>query len=102
VVSTTTAGREGRAQRRGGVETVAAGHLDVEERDVRGGLQSGGHHLGARTDLRHHLDVGLQAEHRGQRPPDERLVVGEQHLDHPVGSVRRAGALRATTSARRR
>src|SRR6187200_3406502 len=34
-------------------------------------------------DLGHDLDVGLQPEHRRQRPAHQRLVVGQQHPDHP-------------------
>ena len=98
------AARHGRAQPGGGVQAVAAGHLDVEQRDVRGDPQRGRDDLAAGADLGDHLDVGLQPEHRGQRPADHRLVVGEQHRiiggRVGAGSATRSGA--AAQSIRRR
>ena len=60
------------------------GHLDVEQGHVRVVLEDGRDHLVAGADLGDHLEVGLEAEQRGQRAAHQRLVVGEQQPDrHP-------------------
>ena len=64
-----------------GADAVEARHLDVEQGDVGAVLEHGrydgvpGRHLGD------HLEVGLQAQQRRQRAPDQGLVVGEQQPD---------------------
>ena len=97
------AGRQRRVQLGGGVEAVPAGHLDVQQRHVDVVRGRRGHHFRARSDLGHDLDVGLQPQHRRQRPPYQRLVVGQQHPDHacPQPSRRWTAALtRGPPSAR--
>jgi hypothetical protein len=66
----------------GGADAVEPRHLDVEQGDVGAVLQDRrydgvpGRHLG------HHLQVGLEAQQRGQGTADEGLVVGQQEPDH--------------------
>ena len=80
-ISTRTSGQR-LAQRRGRLDAVEAGHLDVEQGHV-------GAVLAARpattsspaADLGDHLEVGLEVEQRRQGAAHERLVVGEQQPD---------------------
>jgi hypothetical protein len=68
-------------------QPVRAGHLHVEQGDVRRGAVGRLDHLAAVADRPHDLDVPLEIEHRGQRAADQRLVVGQQHPDHPRASA---------------
>jgi len=70
-------------QRGRGGETVHAGHLDVEQRDVGRSVEGGGYDRVARADLGHHLQVVLEVEESRDRAPDHGLVLGEQDPDHP-------------------
>ena len=55
-------------------------------------LEDRSHDLVAVAHLGHHLEVGLEAEQRGQRAADQRLVVGEQQPDgHERTTEREAG-----------
>ncbi len=95
-------------QRRGGGQAVHAGHLDVQQRDVRIGGQRGGDDLVAAADLGDDGEVVLEFEQGDQRGADQRLVVGDQQPDHgltpahagavdrAVGAGRRAGARRGS------
>src|SRR5690606_30519833 len=77
----------GRADPLGGRDAAAAGHLDVEQRDV-GPLRRGdGDRLLAVAGLADDLDVGLQPEQRGERAPYHALVLGQHHSDHPASSA---------------
>ena len=72
-----------RAQQLGGRETVHAGHPDVHQDDV--GLVLGDRRrdlvaVGGLADDRDLLDP---AEHHRQPRADERVVVDDQHADHP-------------------
>ena len=65
-------------QRCGDLHTVGAGHLQIEDGDI--GLVRPCHRqrLGLGRRLGHDHEVVLQREQRGERAPDEVLVVGEQ------------------------
>ena len=67
-----------------GLDTVQAGHPDVEEHDVGVVLGHGGDRGGAVGRLGHHLDVGLGVQDHREAAADEFLVVGEHHPDHAV------------------
>ena len=62
-------------------DAVEPGHLDVEQGDVGVVLEDGRYDGVAAADLGDHLEVGLEAEQRGQRATDQRLVVGQQEPD---------------------
>ena len=62
-------------------DPVEPRHLDVEEGDVDVVAADGVEHGVATIHLGHDLEVTLEVEQRRQRPPDERLVVGEQEAD---------------------
>ena len=80
-MTTRTAGG-GRPDLFGRGDPVESGHLDVEQCHV-GRLGDGGGDGGRPVgDGGHYDEVGLQIEQRGQRTPDEVLVVGEQDADH--------------------
>ena len=69
-------------------DAVEARHLDVEQGDVGTVLEHRGHDRVAVADLGDHLEVGLEAEQRGQGAADQGLVVGEQQADGHVRTTR--------------
>ena len=81
----------GPARRPGDIDSVEAGHPDVDEADV--GAQPPGQRdgLGAVGGLRDHGDVRLVFEDEAKSIADHRLIVGDQHPDghrlRGVGSV---------------
>src|SRR4051794_23160008 len=66
------------AQRCGDLHTVRARHLEIEHRDVGPVRPRHGQRLGPGGGLGDDHEIVLEAEQRGQRTPDEVLVVGEQ------------------------
>src|SRR5580704_15431169 len=74
-------GGAGLAERRGGGEAVHAGHLYVEQRDVRLAGQRRRRHLVATAYLGDDLDVVLERQQRRQGLADHLLVFGDQHPD---------------------
>ena len=66
-------------------------------------LEDRGEHLVAGADLGDHLEVGLEAEQRGEGAAHQRLVVGEQQPDRPrrapPAARSRGRAARSTTVA---
>ena len=98
------------AQRGGRGQPVHAGHLDVEQGDVRLGRERGRDDLVAPPDLGHDLEVVLEVEQCRECRADERLVVGQQEPDHgsttatrscPARSARLAGAALRRAAASR-
>ena len=81
------AGRQALLQPRCRGQTVLARHLDVQEGDVGTPLQGEVHDLVASTRLRHDLDIGLEPQKRGYRPPDHGLVLGDEYADHPLRAL---------------
>ena len=79
---------DGRADLGGRGDAVEAGHLDVEQGDVGPVLEHGREHGVAGADLGDDLEVGLEAEQRGQRAADQGLVVGEQQPDASCAAPR--------------
>ena len=63
-------------------DPVEAGHLDVEERDIRSRRDGRRHDLVAARDLADDLDVALQGKQRGEGAAYHRLVLGQQDADH--------------------
>ena len=94
---TTRTRQEGSAARSagGGRDAVQARHLDVEQGHVGAGPPGLGDDLVAPADLGDHLEVGLEVEQRGQRAPDQRLVVGEQQPDRRRCDARHTRTVRA-------
>jgi hypothetical protein len=84
----TTARQSGsaRAERAGGLDPVASGHLDVEERHVGPELLGSRYDGVAATDFRDDLDVIHELEKGAQGTADQRLVLG----DEDTGVVTRA------------
>src|SRR5690606_1823938 len=80
------AGGGRRAQCGGGLQPGEAGHLHVQDGDVRAVVGDGGHDLVAAPHLGDHRQVVLQGEQRGDGAPDQALVVGEDDSDHAAAS----------------
>jgi len=78
----------------GGLDAVEHRHLDVHQGDVRTVLDGQRDRLLPVGGLAHHLDVVFRLEQRPDAAADERLVIGQQDLDHD--------AVRAGSSARTR
>src|SRR5262249_51451541 len=74
-------------QRRGGVETGATRHLDVQQRNVRLRVKRGVDHGITGADLGNDLDVRLEPEQQRERTAHHALVLGEQYPDHAFASV---------------
>ena len=80
-----TAGRSGRVDAREHAEAVEAGHLDVEQHEIRLLLGDGLDGLEAVAALADDLDVGLVLESVAHPLARERLVVHDQGPDfHPA------------------
>src|SRR5207248_4425220 len=62
-------------------QAVHARHLDVQHGHVGLGGLGGLQYLVAAAYLRHHFDVTLEREQRGQRLPDHHLIFGEEQPD---------------------
>src|SRR3954452_21438604 len=89
-------------QRPRGLEPVHAGHLDVEQGDLRAVLSGGLHDDVAPADLGDPLQVLLEVEQRAQGAADHGLVLGDEHPDHDAATGDRAGAGRGTTARSRK
>jgi hypothetical protein len=84
------------AHRADHVEPVAAGHLDVEEDEVRPERPDGVDGLGPGTRLADDAHVGVAREQRAQAAPRRRLVVGDEHGHRRArGAVRGGGSVRS-------
>ena len=73
-------------QRLGDAQPVHSRHLDVQHDHVGTTILHGLRHQVSPGHLGHHLDVRLQAQQGGDRPPDQMLVVGQQYPDHRIPS----------------
>jgi hypothetical protein len=80
--------RTGRDDLLGRRHAVAAGHPQVHQDDVVPAGPGLRHRLGPGGRLAGHLDAGLGGQHPAQPGPDHRVVVGQQHADHPGTSAR--------------
>jgi hypothetical protein len=75
-------GAQSGSSRRRGLDPIHARHLDVEQGDVGLMLAGGREHLVAAGDLGDHLQVGLEAEQRGEGAAHHPLVLRDQDPDH--------------------
>jgi hypothetical protein len=69
-----------------GLEAVDVGHAHVHQHDVGPQLGGARHGHGAICGLADNLDVGLRGEDHAEPGAHQRLVVGDQHADHPAAS----------------
>ncbi len=74
------------AQLGGDLEAGQQRHLDVGQQHVGPQLLDPAQGGRAVVGVADHLDVGLQAQQRGQRARDELLVFGDQDADQGVAS----------------
>ncbi len=83
--------------RLGRLDAGGAGHPHVHQHQVGDVLLGEGDDLLAVVGLGHDVDVGLGFEDHEQAPAEQRVVVGDDHLDGvaggPCASPRRRGAL---------
>ena len=66
-------------------DAVEAGHLDVEQRDMRLPAPRRLHGLGAVRRLRDDLEIRLERQHGGEGAPDQRLILGDQDANAVFG-----------------
>jgi hypothetical protein len=69
------------AQLRGNVEPGQQRHLDVAQQNVRRELLDAAQRGRTVVRVAHDLDVGFQAQQRGERARDELLVLGDDDAD---------------------
>ncbi len=82
-----------RPQGCGDPHAVGAGHLEVQHRDIGPVRPRHGDRLGPGRRFGDDLDVVLQPQQRRQRPPDQVLVIRQQHADaHGVRGHRRSSS----------
>jgi signal transduction histidine kinase len=67
--------------------TVTVGQPDVEHRHVRAQRRDPGERRRGRARLADYLDVTLGLEHVADAPPDDLVIVEQEHLDRLAGAV---------------